>query len=112
MFGVEFEECCCSFIFYYENVEDKEVVVCLVFDCVSYVNDVCELQCVYVVVVDNFIIVELVDWIKGMVVQKVFEMMQKKQLDIIFDFMMVIGDGCEDEKVFKWVNKLDKEKLV
>lgn len=37
-------------------------------------------------------------------------------LDVIYmllvDFFMVVGDGCEDEKVFKWVNGLGEEGFV
>jgi trehalose 6-phosphate synthase/phosphatase len=110
--GAELEERRCSLIFHYENAEDKEAAARLASDCASHVNDVCESQRVHAVVVDNSIIVEPVDWTKGTAAQKVFETMQKKQPDTTLDFMMVIGDGREDEKVFKWANKLDKEKLV
>lgn len=110
--GAELEERRCSLIFHYENAEDKEAAARLASDCASHVNDVCESQRVHAVVVDSCIIVEPVDWTKGTAAQRVFDDYQKKHPSNLLDFMMVIGDGREDEKVFKWANKLDKEQLV
>ncbi|KAL2208369.1 family 20 glycosyltransferase [Sarocladium strictum] len=110
--GAELEERRCSLIFHYENAEDKEAAARLASDCASHVNDVCESQRVHAVVVDSSIIVEPVDWTKGTAAQRVFDDYQKKHPSNLLDFMMVIGDGREDEKVFKWANKLDKEQLV
>ncbi|KAK0391538.1 hypothetical protein NLU13_1038 [Sarocladium strictum] len=110
--GAELEERRCSLIFHYGNAEDKEAAARLASDCASHVNDVCESQRVHAIIVDNSIVVEPVDWTKGTAAQSVFEQLQKKQPGVPLDFMMVIGDGREDEKVFKWANRLSKEQLA
>ncbi|KAH8173657.1 glycosyltransferase family 20 domain-containing protein [Sarocladium implicatum] len=110
--GAELEERRCSLIFHYERAEDREAAARLASDCASHVNDVCETQRVHAVIVDECIIVEPVDWTKGTAAQRALESIQKKRPTQRLDFMMVIGDGREDEKVFKWANKLGKEESI
>jgi trehalose 6-phosphate synthase/phosphatase len=69
---------------------------------------------VHAVLLENCIIVEPVDWTKCTAAQQVFTRFKshlaadETHQDKV-DFMMVVGDGREDEKVFKWANQLGDE---
>lgn len=110
--GAELEERRCSLIFHFEKAEDKEAAARLALDCASHVNDVCETQRVHAVVVDECIIVEPVDWTKGTAAQSAYEAFKDRHPEKALDFLMVVGDGREDEKAFKWANKLENEHLA
>ncbi|OAA59917.1 alpha,alpha-trehalose phosphate synthase subunit TPS3 [Cordyceps fumosorosea ARSEF 2679] len=109
--GAELEERRCSLIFHFGNAEDFESASRLAADCTSHVNDACESQRVHAVLLDSCIIVEPADWTKSTAAQQVFDRLKSYlapdggDKDSV-DFMMVIGDGREDEKVFKWANLL------
>ncbi len=109
--GAELEERRCSLIFHFGNAEDFESASRLAADCTSHVNDACESQRVHAVLLDSCIIVEPADWTKSTAAQQVFDRFKSRlapdgQHKEPVDFMMVIGDGREDEKVFKWANLL------
>ena len=111
--GAEVEERRCSLIFHYKGAEDYESASREASDCASHVSDACESQRFHAVHLDDRIIVEPIDWTKKTAARKVFESIdveasEKRPLD----FMIVIGDGREDEKVFRWANRLDSEGKV
>lgn len=115
--GAEIEERRCSILFHYDGAEDQEAAARLAADCASHVNDACESLKVHAVVLEGTIAVEPLDWNKSTAAQIVFEKLNhdtsrddggKKPVD----FLMVVGDGREDEKVFKWANKLHERKVV
>ena len=112
--GAELEERRCSLIFHFGSAEDFESASRLAADCTSHVNDACESQRVHAVLLENCIIVEPVDWTKCTAAQQVFTRFKshlaadETHQDKV-DFMMVVGDGREDEKVFKWANQLGDE---
>ncbi|KAK2589950.1 Trehalose-6-P synthase/phosphatase complex subunit [Conoideocrella luteorostrata] len=115
--GAEVEVRRCSLLFHYDKAEDQEAAARLAADCASHVNDACESLRVHAVVLDGTIAVEPMDWTKSTAAQKVFEKLNgqtssdgKKNQPV--DFLMVVGDGREDEKVFKWANKLEKRHIV
>ncbi|KAG6058796.1 hypothetical protein E4U32_004446 [Claviceps aff. humidiphila group G2b] len=110
--GAEVEERRCSVLFHYDGAEDQEAAARLAADCASHVNDACETLKVHAIVLDGTIAVEPMDWTKSTAAQKVFEHLNN-QPDADgespkppVDFLMVVGDGREDEKVFKWANRL------
>ncbi|ODA77766.1 hypothetical protein RJ55_06368 [Drechmeria coniospora] len=103
--GTEIEERRCSLLFHYDGAEDYETASRQASDCASHVNDACESQRVHAIAMDGAIVVEPTDFNKSTAAQKVFEELSARAESAV-DFLMVVGDGREDEKVFKWANKL------
>lgn len=60
------------------------------------------------------VIVEPIDWSKGTAAAKILEGLQKQMTDDSspIDFLMVAGDGRDDEVVFQWANDLYEKKIV
>ena len=61
--------------------------------------------------------VEPIDWSKATAAKKIFEGLQKGiPRDVEYtspiDFLMVIGDGRDDEVIFRWANDLDRDGTV
>ncbi|KAG5947521.1 hypothetical protein E4U53_006417 [Claviceps sorghi] len=117
--GAEVEERRCSILFHYDAAEDQEAATRLAADCASHVNDACESLRVHAIVLEGTIAVEPIDWTKATAAQKVFEHLSSQNADADgggqkppVDFLMVVGDGREDEKVFKWANKLGAGRTV
>ncbi|KOS21167.1 hypothetical protein ESCO_004529 [Escovopsis weberi] len=115
--GAQIEERHCSLLFHYNNAEDFEAASRQASDCASHVNDACESQRVHALASDGVVLVEPMEWTKRTAAQKVYEG-QKARLsseggeENAFDFLMIVGDGREDEKVFKWANRLGEEGKV
>ncbi|KAI9158087.1 putative alpha,alpha-trehalose-phosphate synthase [Paramyrothecium foliicola] len=115
--GAVIEERRCSLIFHYKSAEDYELASRQASDCSSHVNDACEEQRVHAVPMDGCIVVEPIDWTKTTAAQKIFGNIQEhlradESHKSPVDFMMVIGDGREDEKVFKWANSLGDDGAI
>ncbi|KAK7696997.1 Trehalose-6-P synthase/phosphatase complex subunit [Diaporthe eres] len=115
--GAEIEERRCSLIFHYKSAENWEHAVSQASDCASHINDACENQRVHAIPTDGSIIVEPVDWTKSTAAEKILEdlttrMPANKTHKSPVDFLMVVGDGRDDEKVFRWANTLGEEKIV
>ncbi|KAI6374034.1 hypothetical protein MCOR25_003268 [Pyricularia grisea] len=108
--GAEVEERRCSLVFHYKSAEDYEAAARQASDCASHINDACEAQRVHAVALDGCVVVEPVDWTKGTAAEKIFDDLRSG--DLSPDFLMVVGDGREDEKVFKWANQLGEEGTV
>ncbi|KAB5551018.1 glycosyltransferase family 20 protein [Coniochaeta sp. 2T2.1] len=115
--GAGIEERRCSLIFHYKSAEDYDTASRQASDCASHINDSCEEQRVHAIPLDGCIVVEPIDWTKTTAAEKIFENLQaslaadvKHQKPV--DFLMVVGDGREDEKVFKWANTLGEEGAV
>lgn len=115
--GAEIEERRCSLIFHYKSAEDYEAAMRQATDCASHINDACEEQRVHAIPLDSSILVEPIDWTKSTAAERIFADLQahmapdEKHISPV-DFLMVVGDGREDEKVFKWANTLGDEKVV
>ncbi|KAG6354301.1 hypothetical protein INS49_004906 [Diaporthe citri] len=115
--GAEIEERRCSLIFHYKSAENWEHAVSQASDCASHINDACENQRVHAIPTDGSIIVEPVDWTKSTAAEKILEDLKtrlpaNKTHKSPVDFLMVVGDGRDDEKVFRWANTLGEEKVV
>ena len=104
--GSEVEERHCGLLFHYKDAEDQETAARLASECVTLVNDACESSRVHAVSLDGSIVVEPIDWTKKTAAQRVYEDLNIFTPDTPVDFLMVVGDGREDEKVFKWANQL------
>jgi trehalose-6-phosphatase len=57
------------------------------------------------------VIVAPIDWSKGTAATQVFEGIEKSENSQV-DFLTVIGDGRDDEVIFRWANELEREKKV
>ena len=115
--GSKIEERRCSLIFHYKSAEDYDSAERQAADCAAHINDACEELRVHAIPMDGSIIVEPVDWTKMTAASKIFEDL-KGHLGSDethagpVDFLMVVGDGREDEKVFKWANTLSQDKSI
>lgn len=112
--GAEIEDRRCSLIFHYKSAEDYESATRLAADCASHINDSCEEQRVHAIPLDGSILVEPIDWTKGTAAEKIHEELRKEmsENDIKLDFLMVVGDGRDDDKVFKWANQLGDDGTI
>lgn len=104
--GSEIEERHCGLLFHYKDAEDQESAARLASECATLVNDACESSRVHAVALDGSIVVEPIDWTKKTAAKKVFEDLNRSSPEMPVDFLMVVGDGREDEKVFNWANRL------
>ncbi|KKA30690.1 hypothetical protein TD95_005041, partial [Thielaviopsis punctulata] len=120
--GAEMEERRCSLIFHYKSADDFESASRLAQDCAAHINDACEQQRVHAIPMDGHMVVEPIDWTKSTAAERVFsdlkEKKKKQMADSVddgtspVDFLMVVGDGREDEKVFRWANNLTSDGVV
>ncbi|EFW99880.1 trehalose phosphate synthase subunit [Grosmannia clavigera kw1407] len=115
--GAEIEERRCSLIFRYKSAEDSESAMRHAAECAAHINDACEEQRVHAIPLDGSILVEPIDWTKGTAAEKIHQDLCKKTLPVEHDkgpvdFLMVVGDGRDDEKVFRWANQLGKDQTV
>lgn len=115
--GAEIEERRCSLMFHYKSAEDYEAAMRQATDCASHINDACEEQRVHAIPLDGCVLVEPIDWTKSTAAEKIFGDLRGKlgpdeRHKSPVDFLMVVGDGREDEKVFKWANTLGDEGVV
>ncbi|KAK3393347.1 glycosyltransferase family 20 protein [Podospora didyma] len=115
--GAEIEERRCSLIFHYKSAEDYEAALRQASDCASHINDACEEQHVHAIPLDGCVLVEPIDWTKSTAAERIFTDLKAglapdAQHESPVDFLMVIGDGREDEKVFKWANTLGTDGVV
>jgi trehalose-phosphatase len=123
--GAWIEDRLCSIKFHYKGAEDYEAAQRQASDCASHINDACEAQRVHALPLDSCVLVEPIDWTKTSAAQKIYADLQasmsaptegesegESKSSSPADFLMVIGDGREDEKVFKWANTLGEEGSV
>jgi len=101
----------CSLIFHYKAAEDYEAAARQAGDCASHINDACEDQRVRAIPVEGAVAVEPIDWNKGTAAEKVLEILKAEtkadeKHESPMDFLMVVGDGRDDEVIFRWANEL------
>jgi trehalose-phosphatase len=106
----------CSLLLHYKNAEDPESAARQAGDCASHINDACEEQRVRAIPIDGAVVVEPMDWSKGTAATQIFTELKRKNIDEggkpMIDFLMVAGDGREDEVIFRWANELGKSGAV
>ncbi|KAH9888296.1 glycosyltransferase family 20 protein [Xylariomycetidae sp. FL2044] len=104
--GSEIEDRNCSITFHYQGAEDYANAERQASDWTGHINESCEKQRVHATQLDGCVVVEPIDWTKETAAAQVYEGMKTSSQKSPIDFLMVIGDGREDEKVFKWANNL------
>ncbi|KAI5838918.1 glycosyltransferase family 20-domain-containing protein [Morchella snyderi] len=102
--GTFVEERNCSFIWHYEKSEDSTLAARQAGECCNHVNDSCESYRVHAVPLGGTVLVESWDWTKATAAKTVLELTSEG--DSAVDFLMVVGDGRDDEPVFSWANDL------
>ncbi|RDA95908.1 hypothetical protein CP533_5900 [Ophiocordyceps camponoti-saundersi (nom. inval.)] len=111
--GAAMEERHCSLLFHYGGADDHEAASRQASDCANHINDACEAQRVHAVAVGESIVVEPVDHDKSTAAQHVLDGLTGGDgCGVDVDFLMVAGDGREDEKVFRWANQLEERGAV
>jgi trehalose 6-phosphate synthase/phosphatase len=109
--GSKIESRHCSLVFNYKHCEDPVTAARQAGDVASHINEACASQRVRAFPVDGAVIVEPIDWSKGTASAKILEGLQKSDSTPV-DFLMVAGDGRDDEIVFQWANDLHEKKIV
>jgi len=107
----------CSLVFNYKNCDDKESASRLAGDCASHINDACEEQRVKAIPSEGAVVVASIDWSKATAATRIYAGLGKNQPPMKpqkapVDFLMVVGDGREDEVIFRWANDLQKEGTI
>lgn len=102
----------CSLIFHYKNAEDFETAARQAGDCAGHINDACEDQHVRAIPVEGAVIVESMKWTKRTAAEIIFNnikdgMEPARKGKYPVEFLLVVGDGREDEVVFRWANELE-----
>lgn len=118
--GAEIEDRRCSLIFHYKSAEDYESASRLAAECAAHINDACEEQRVHAIPLEGSILIEPVDWTKSTAAQRIFQSLTAPENPenteapdaTPLDFLMVVGDGRDDDKVFKWANQLGDANIV
>lgn len=103
--GTLVEERNCSFIWHYEKAEDSVLAARQAGECCNHVNDSCESYRVHAVPMGGVVLVESQDWTKATAAKTVVEKVSENSGSPV-DFLMVVGDGRDDEPVFSWANDL------
>ncbi|KAI0877594.1 family 20 glycosyltransferase [Hypoxylon argillaceum] len=111
--GSEIEERSCSLIFHFKNAEDFTMAERQASDWTAHINESCEDQHVHATQLEDCVVVEPSDWTKDSAASHIFERLKANEdggnHNNPPDFLMVVGDGREDEKVFRWANKLQED---
>ncbi|KAI0417563.1 family 20 glycosyltransferase [Xylaria grammica] len=111
--GSEIEDRNCSLIFHFKNAEDFAMAERQASDWTAHINESCEDQHVHATQLEDCVVVESHDWTKDTAATHIYEQLKGNKDDNSHgdqpDFLMVVGDGREDEKVFRWANKLQED---
>jgi len=113
--GSWIEERHCSLVFHYADAEDKVSAARQASECADHINEACLRQGVYAIPVVGALVVQAGDTTKATAAEKVWRhSMETSHRDGTEhpDFLLVIGDGRDDEVVFRWANKLTDAKAV
>jgi trehalose 6-phosphate synthase/phosphatase len=114
--GSWIEERHCSLIFDYSECEDTTGAARQSSECASHINDACLAQRVHAIPINGHLVVEPMDLSKATATTQILELMRiRHEQDggwVMPEFLFVVGDAREDEVVFRWANKLGKDKVV
>lgn len=95
----------------YEKAGDHVLAERQAGECCNYVNDSCEVYRVHAVPLGGAVLVESMDWTKASAMQRALDLEAEKG-EPAPDFLLVVGDGRDDEPVFSWANDLGRSKAI
>ena len=105
------EEKHCSLILHYDNAEDQLGASRQAGDCANHINESLEEHGVHAVPIDSRLLIEPMAYDKHTAAKHILKNMVSKEGQShggAPDFLMVAGDGRDDEAVYRWANKLGK----
>ncbi|KAI2636103.1 family 20 glycosyltransferase [Xylaria nigripes] len=111
--GSEIEDRNCSLIFHFKNAEDFATAQRQVSDWTASINESCEGQRVHATQLDDCVVVESCDCTKATAAIHIYDQLKADGGNDDHsgspDFLMVVGGGRADEKLFRWANKLQED---
>lgn len=110
--GSKVEELHCSLIFDFTGAEDAAAAQKQAGECANHINDSCQKLHVHAVPNDGKLVISNSDVNKASATTLISDGLKKLRDDKgkpMPDFLMVIGDGREDEYVFNWAHKLENK---
>ncbi|KAG2412615.1 hypothetical protein HFD88_010172 [Aspergillus terreus] len=106
----------CSLMLHYGSADDQAAACRLAAEAAGHINDACASQGVHAVLVDGALVVEPGDTNKASAAAMVWRhCLQRSEKDSSYgrpEFLLAIGDGRDDEPVFRWANKLASANAV
>lgn len=103
----------CSLVFHHGSAEDQTPAARLASECAGHINDACHSQGIHAVPVEGSLVVEPADMNKASAAEVVWQ--NNSHASVEGDrpnFLLVIGDGRDDEPVFRWANKLERQRGI
>ncbi|PGH35081.1 trehalose 6-phosphate synthase/phosphatase [[Emmonsia] crescens] len=104
-----------SLVFHFAHAEDPQTAERHASECANHINDTCANHQVHAVVDQDALIVEPIAPNKATAARVVLEGIQKSTLSSNGqgpDFLFVVGDGREDEVIFRWANEVGRQKTI
>ena len=109
--GSRIEERYCSIILHTGGAKDPAAATRQAGECANHIDDACQNMGMQAVPCDGGLLIEPTEWSKGTAATRVFERLVENAAGPP-DFLMVVGDGREDEVAYRWANKLGEDKVV
>ncbi|KAK2793079.1 hypothetical protein FQN52_002227 [Onygenales sp. PD_12] len=100
-----------SLVFHYEDADDPQGAERTAAECADHINDICARHHVHAVLNDKFLVIGPITPNKATAAGVVWQTIQRSNSQLP-DFLLVVGDGREDEVVFRWANKLGQEEKI
>lgn len=103
----------CSLVFHYGSAEDQHAAARLASECAGHINDACANQGIHAILVEGALVVEPADKNKASAAEAAWQGIVRAappdESQERPSFLLVIGDGRDDECVFRWANKLEQK---
>ncbi|KAI1821256.1 family 20 glycosyltransferase [Xylaria intraflava] len=110
--GSEIEDRNCSLIFHFKNAEDFAMAERQASDWTAHINESCEDQRVHATQLEDCVVVESWDCTKVTAAIHIHNQLKEDGRNSPPDFLMAVGGGREDERLFRWANKMQEDGTV
>ncbi|QSS59828.1 trehalose phosphate synthase [Histoplasma capsulatum] len=104
-----------SLVFHFAHAEDPQTAERHASECANHINDTCANHQVHAVVDQDALVVEPIAPNKATAACLVLDGIQKSARASNNqgpDFLLVVGDGREDEVIFRWANEVGRQKRI
>lgn len=106
----------CSLVFHHGSADDQVAASRLASECAGHINDACASQGIHAVPVEGALVVEPVNTNKASGADIAWQSCRNSSKDGGASqrptFLLIIGDGRDDEPVFRWANMLERKEGV